>query len=496
MGYLLGIDLGSSSVKAALLDAATGRCAGSAFYPKTEQKIVSPQPGFAEQDPQQWYDCAKGAVREAMHAAGVGPEEVRAIGIAYQMHGLVCLDQAHRVLRPAIIWCDSRAVEYGRNACAALGAEKCLRHLLNSPGNFTAAKLAWVQKNEPALFAKIAKIMLPGDWLALQLTGAARTTASGLSEGIFWDFQKEAPCDFLLEHFGFANNLLADRVPNFGIQGVLTPAAAADLGLKAGTPVTYRGGDQPNNAFSLNVLNPGEVAATAGTSGVIYGITAARQYDPQSRVNTFAHVNHTADQPRLGVLLCINGAGSLNAWTKRLLGDLAYADMNKLAATVPVGSDGVTVLPFGNGAERVLGNRNIGAEWGGLDFNRHGRAHLCRAVQEGIVFALQYGLHVMRATGLEVKTIRAGHANMFMSDVFCETLAGVSGARLELYETDGALGAARGAGLGAGLYKSFAEAFQTLEKRKEILPKPGNYAAAYARWEQHLEQALHQPKEA
>ena len=490
MTYLLGIDVGSSSVKASLLDAQTGRCAGSVFYPKAEQKINSPQPGFAEQDPQCWYDCARDAVRDALRESGARPEEVKAIGIAYQMHGLVCVDKNQSVLRPAIIWCDSRAVPYGQAAFDAIGSEKCLSHLMNSPGNFTASKLAWVKENQPEIFAKIDKIMLPGDWLAMKLTGEVRTTVSGLSEGMFWDFKNEELCGFLLDQFGFDANLLPETVPTFGIQGKLTETAAADFGLKSGTPVSYRGGDQPNNALSLNVMNPGEIAATAGTSGVVYGVTDKKKFDPQSRVNTFAHVNHSAADSRLGVLLCINGAGISNAWTKRLLGDISYNEMDRLAASVPVGSDGLTILPFGNGAERLLGNRNIGAQIAGLDFNRHSRAHLCRAVQEGIVFSFMYGMEVMKETGIEIKTIRAGFTNMFMSDLFCQTLAGVSGSKIELYETDGSLGAARGAGIGAGIYSSFEEAFKTLEKRKEIFPEVGIYVEAYSAWKKHSDGVL------
>jgi xylulokinase len=490
MEYLLGIDVGSSSVKASLLDVSSGTCAGSAHYPKTEQKIDSPQPGFAEQDPQCWYDCARDAVRDAMREAEALPADVKAVGIAYQMHGLVCVDRDQKVLRPAIIWCDSRAVPYGQAAFDTLGAERCLGHLMNSPGNFTAAKLAWVKENEPDLFARIDKIMLPGDWLAMKLTGKAGTTASGLSEGMFWDFKEEQPARFLLEHYGFDNDLLADIVPAFGYQGELSHEAAADFGLAAGTPVSYRGGDQPNNALSLNVLNPGEIAATAGTSGVVYGVTDTKQYDPESRINTFAHVNHSAEDPRLGVLLCINGTGILNAWTKRLLGDISYKEMDELAESAPVGSGGVTVMPFGNGAERVLGNRNIGAQIGGLDFNRHSRAHLCRAVQEGIVFSFMYGMEVMKQTGIELITIRAGFANMFMSNVFCQTLAGISGAAIELFDTDGSLGAARGAGVGAGLYGSFDEAFANLELKRKIEPGAGEYAEAYAAWKGHLKSVL------
>ena len=490
MGYLLGLDVGSSSVKASLLDVESGRCAGSAFYPKTEQVIHSPQPGFAEQDPQCWCDCARDAVRDAMREAQAKSEDVKAVGIAYQMHGLVCVDKNQKVLRPAIIWCDSRAVTYGQSAFDAIGSEKCLSHLMNSPGNFTAAKLAWVKENQPGIYAQIDKVMLPGDWLAMKLTGEACTTASGLSEGILWDFLEEKPAKLVLDQFGFDESILPQIVPTFGKQGCISKQAAEEFGLAEGTPVSYRGGDQPNNALSLNVLNPGEIAATAGTSGVVYGVTDQKKFDPQSRVNTFAHVNHCAADPRLGVLLCINGTGILNAWTKRLLGDISYQEMDELAASVPSGSGGVTVLPFGNGAERVLGNRNIGAQIAGIDFNRHSRAHICRAVQEGIVFSFMYGMEVMRESGIEIKTIRAGYANMFMSDVFCETLAGVSGAKIELYDTDGALGAARGAGFGAGLYGSLNEAFRTLEKRRVIEPDEGNYKAAYAAWKQTLERQL------
>ena len=486
MKYLLGIDIGSSSVKASLLDAQTGCCAGSAFFPEQEMRILSPSPGFAEQNPQEWYDCAKAAVRAAMKNAGATGDEIAAVGIAYQMHGLVCVDKNQNVLRPAIIWCDSRAVPYGASAFAAAGEENCLRRLLNSPGNFTAAKLAWVKENEPEIFAKTDKILLPGDWLAMKLTGEICTTVSGISEGMFWNFEDEAPADFLLEQFGFNSSLLAPAFSTFGLQGKLTSAAADDFGLKKGTPVAYRAGDQPNNALSLNVLNPGEIAATAGTSGVVYGVTEQKKSDPLQRVNTFAHVNHSAANPRLGILLCINGAGIMNAWLRRLTGEVSYSEMNRLAAPVPAGADGISVLPFGNGAERILGNQNPGAQIHGLDFNRHSKAHLCRAVQEGIVFSFMYGIEVMSGLGLNIQTIRAGHANMFLSDVFCGTLAGVSGATIQLYETDGSLGAARGAGIGAGVYSSFSDAFALLKMKKEIRVA-GDFTEAYQRWKSHFE---------
>ena len=491
--YLLGYDIGSSSVKASLIDAQSGKCLSSAFAPEKEAPIVSRRPGWAEQEPASWLDYLKTATAAVLDAArarvrGFSPADIGAIGISYQMHGLVCVDKDLQVLRPSIIWCDSRAVPYGQQAFERLGADWCLSHLLNSPGNFTAAKLAWVKENESELFGRIWKVMLPGDYVAAYLTGEVCTTAEGLSEGIFWDFVEDRPSTRLLDYFGFEASVLPDVRPTFGVQGRLTAAAAAELGLQAGTPVTYRAGDQPNNALSLGVLNPGEIASTAGTSGVVYGVIGAVAHDPLSRVNVFAHVNHTASDPRLGVLLCINGTGILNAWMRRTVApDLSYPQMNEAAATVPVGSDGVAILPFGNGAERMLENRDCGCSLHGVNFNRHGRAHFLRAAQEGIVFSFQYGIEIMETMGLKVDRIHAGLANMFQSPLFRETLSGVSGAVIELYDTDGAAGAARGAGIGAGIYSEPKEAFSTLERLAVVEPaRQDEYRAAYEQWKSYL----------
>ena len=488
--YLLGFDVGSSSVKASLVNADSGKCVASAFFPEKEAPITAVKAGWAEQDPQMWWDNAKLSLKKIMAEAGATAEEVKAIGISYQMHGLVCVDKNHKALRPAIIWCDSRAVPYGERAFNELGAEQCLSHLLNSPGNFTAAKLAWVKENEPETYEKIYKIMLPGDYIAMRLSGVANTTVSGLSEGMFWDFKNNQVADFLMKYYGFDASLIADIVPTFSVQSEVSAEAAAELGLKAGTPITYRGGDQPNNALSLNVLNPGEIAATAGTSGVVYGVLGEVNYDKQSRVNTFAHVNHSSEQTRLGVLLCINGTGILNAWVHRnITPDVSYAAMNDLAATVPIGSEGVTIVPFGNGAERVLENKEIGCSINGLNFNKHNKAHLVRAAQEGIVFSFCYGMEIMQQMGMDIQKIHAGKANMFLSPLFRNTLAGVSGATIELYDTDGSVGAAKGAGIGAGIYKDNHEAFASLDKLEVIVPDEKNrdaYLAAYASWKETL----------
>ena len=487
--YLLGYDIGSSSVKASLVDAQTGKCVGSAFYPKSEATIIALKPGWAEQEPSSWWENLKLATSSVLSASGADPKDIKAIGISYQMHGLVCVDKDLNVLRPSIIWCDSRAVPYGQKAFDEIGHENCLSHLLNSPGNFTASKLAWVKENEPELYAKIYKIMLPGDYIAMKLSGEVCTTVSGLSEGMLWDFAENAPAQMLLNYYGIDKSLLAEVRPTFSEQGRVSAAAALELGLAEGTPITYRAGDQPNNALSLNVFNPGEIASTAGTSGVVYGVLGEVNYDPKSRVNTFAHVNHTADQTRLGVLLCINGTGILNSWMKRNVAPegISYSDMNDLAALAPVGSAGVSILPFGNGAERMLENKETGCSIHGVNFNVHSKAHLLRAAQEGIVFSFKYGIEIMEQMGMNVSKIHAGHANMFLSPIFRNTLAGVTGAVIDLYDTDGSVGAAKGAGIGAGIYKDNKEAFATLEKLAVIEPSDKEkYTQAYEVWKSRL----------
>lgn len=489
--YLLGYDIGSSSVKAALVDAVTGKTVASDFYPKTEMSMQAIQAGWAEQDPEMWWSNLKLANASVLQQSGVNPADIKAIGISWQMHGLVMIDKDRKLLRPSIIWCDSRAVPYGEKAFKAIGEEKALSHLLNSPGNFTAAKLAWVKENEPELYERIYRIMLPGDYIAMKLTDEIGVTVEGLSEGIFWDFKENRLSEDVMNYFGFDKEMIPSLTPVFGIQGVVTAAVAEELGLHPGTPVSYRAGDQPNNALSLNVFNPGEIASTAGTSGVVYGVLDQVKYDPLSRVNIFAHVNHMPEQTRLGVLLCINGTGILNSWIKKNMvpSDLGYNEMNQIAAQSTIGARGISVIPFGNGAERVLENSDPGSSFHGINFNIHSISDLLRAAQEGIVFSFQYGMEVMQAIGMDIKVIRAGNANMFLSPIFRDTLASVSGAVIELYDTDGAAGAAKGAGIGAGIYASPKEAFASLRKIMTIEPDTKNcdrYQDAYAQWKKFI----------
>lgn len=488
---LLGIDIGTSSIKVSVVDAQTQICIAAASYPETESPVIAQQNGWAEQSPAMWWQHVQQAILKAHTSKKYNPVDIGAIGIAYQMHGLVCVDKSQQVLRDSIIWCDSRAVAIGNKAFETIGEEKCLAHLLNSPGNFTASKLAWVKEQEPEIFNAINKIMLPGDFIAMKLTGEITSSVSALSEGIFWDFKTDSLSEDVLNYYGFDKKIIPTIQPVFAEHGKLSAAVASSLALPTGIPVTYKAGDQPNNALSLNVLQPGEVAATAGTSGVIYGVSDELAYDKASRVNTFAHVNYTSEQKRLGVLLCINGTGILNRWMKNISGDISYHQMNEAAATIPVGSDGLMILPFGNGAERMLNNKTIQAHIHNIDLNKHGNAHLFRAAQEGIAFAFRYGLDIMRSNGMNPKVIRAGKANMFLSNVFTSSFVNTLHVPVELYNCDGSVGAAIGAGLGAGVYATEREAFQHFKVLSLVEPTDTKlYDELYHQWLDVLQQQM------
>ena len=490
--YLLGIDIGTSSIKVSVVEANTSKCIAAAQFPETESPITALEKGWAEQSPEMWWDHIQQAILKLHSSKKYTPSDISAIGISYQMHGLVVVDKNKQVLRDSIIWCDSRAVSIGDSAFNAIGPDKCLSNLLNSPGNFTASKLAWVKQNEPHIYANIAHVMLPGDFVAMKFTGNVTTSISSLSEGIFWDFKNNALSKDVLNHYGIDASLLPKIQPVFSNHGELLSDIASHLNLKPGIPITYKAGDQPNNALSLNVLEPGEVAATAGTSGVIYGVTDKVTYDQQSRVNTFAHVNHTQDVNRLGVLLCINGTGILNSWVKKMVGaGNDYPQMNQAASQIQAGSDGLHIMPFGNGAERIFNNKMIGAHFANIDFNKHSEAHIYRAAQEGIAFTFRYGLDIMRANGMNPSIIRAGFSNMFLSDVFTDAFVNATNVPVALYHTDGSVGAAIGAGIGSGTYKNATEAFSNFKPIKVVEPSNAKgFNELYLDWHKSLKKYL------
>ncbi len=489
---LLGIDIGTSFIKVSVVDADTQKSVASAQYPETENSITSLQSGWAEQSPEMWWEQTVQAIKKLIATNKFDPKKIAAIGISYQMHGLVVVDKNQNVLRDAIIWCDSRSVQIGELAFNNIGAETCSSCLLNSPGNFTASKLGWVKNNEPEIYKQVDKIMLPGDFIAMKLTGEITTTSSALSEGIFWDFKKDKISEDVMNAFGFDYSLIPKVQDLFSSHGKVSAAVAQQLSIPDKIPVTYKAGDQPNNALSLNVLEPGEVAANAGTSGVIYAVTDKLFADKFSRVNSFVHVNHASNEKRVGVLLCINGAAIMYSWAKKVCGDsLSYKEMDQRASTIKPGSEGLFVLPFGNGAERMLENKMIDAHIENIDLNKHTKAHIFRAVQEGIAFAFRYGLDIMRENDLHPTIIRAGKANLFLSDVFMQSFVNATGVAVELYENDGSVGAALGAGVGAGIYKSNADAYANFKPLQKFEPTNLElYNELYHDWKKLLDAHL------
>jgi xylulokinase len=487
---LCGIDVGTSSIKVSIVDAANQQLIYSTTFPEVENEISSPQPGFAEQDPEHWWYCVKQAILKANATGSYDPKNIGAIGISYQMHGLVVVDKNAQLLRPSIIWCDSRATPYGEKAYKALGESFCQSHYLNSPGNFTAAKLAWVKENQPDIFEQIALVMLPGDFIAGRFTSSFTTTTSALSECILWDFKGSHPAKDLMAYYGFPDSIFPPVQALYSDHGTITALVAAELGLSTQVKVTYKAGDQPNNAYSLGVLHPGDIATTAGTSGVVYGISDELKFDKENRVNSFAHVNHSEANTSIGVLMCINGTGILNRWIKQnFFPTLSYSQMNDLGAMATIGTNGLVCMPFGNGSERIFKNHTLGGSFQHLDFNRHQSSDIIRAAHEGIAFSMVYGIELLRNVGVKPKKLKAGLANMYLSELFTQAIVNASGASVELLETDGAFGAALGAGAGVGYYANEDEAVGHINVLKTIQPDAdmkNAYTDAYGIWKNNL----------
>ena len=490
--YYLGLDIGSSSIKAALVEIATGKSIGVVQEPKEEMSMVAHKNGWAEQKPNDWWLHICNAITKLKKEYNISRTQIKGIGISYQMHGLVLVDKKGEPLRKSIIWCDSRAVAIGNTAFQEIGTEKCASHLLNSPANFTASKLKWVKEHEPAIYKQVYKFMLPGDYIAYKFSNKINTTISGLSEGIFWDFKNNSVADFLLEYYGLDSSLVPDLVDTFGMQSLVDKKGEQESGIATGTPIYYRAGDQPNNALSLNVFNPGEVAATGGTSGVVYAVTDNLSGKESTRVNNFAHVNYSKNNKRIGKLLNINGAGIQYRWLLNNLAVTSYEEMNTLASEIPVGSDGVCLIPFGNGAERMLNNQEIGTRIVNMNLNNHHKGHMCRAALEGIAFSFYYGMEILKSDGIKPTVIRAGNDNLFRSEIFANTVATLIQQEIEIYNTTGAIGAARAAGLHTGDFKSFGKAIMDNDHVMTFMPfkdkKP--YLEAYQNWKRELELVL------
>ena len=490
--YYIGYDLGSSFVKIALLDSKTNKQVSLIKEPSSEMKIISLKDNWAEQDPKLWWKYICDGTKKLINKTKINKDQIKAIGISYQMHGLVLLDNKKKLLRNSIIWCDSRAVNIGNKAEKEIGIEKFRENLLNSPGNFTASKLKWVKEKEPDLYKRVKYFMLPGDYIAFKLTGEISTTINGLSEAILWDFKSNSSADWLLDYFEIDKNFVPQVVNNFEEQGRINKKASEESGLPLNIPVKYRAGDQPNNALSLNVLNPGEIAATAGTSGVLFSLTDILKTNEISRINHFAHVNYSKKSPVVGKLLCINGTGIQYKWLREITNEKEYNKMNKIMKDVPVGCEGLINFPFGNGAERIFNNKIIGSHFINLNFNKHGKAHLYRSAIEGIAFSFAYGIELMKEDQSLINVIKAGNDNLFQSKVFVETLCSIIGNNIQIYNTNGAIGAARASTIEGNNFDYFKISSTGNDLVSEYEPKNNNeeYILAYEKWKKELNKKI------
>lgn len=495
--YLLGFDIGSSSIKGALIDAESKKTIRVVSAPDREMPIDSPDRGFAEQDPEMWWKYVCRCSNMLMEHHPEAKNRIGAIGLTYQMHGLVLTDDEGKVLRSSVIWCDSRAVSTGRELEEKLDANAFLGSHYNVPGNFTFSKLRWVQKHQPDIFEQSEKFMLPGDYIAFRMTGEIRTSYTGLSEAILWNFKEGKANEDLLRQWDMDPRLIPGHAPSFATQGYVHATAREELGLDSGgkIPVSYRSGDQPNNAWSLNVNEPGVMAGAGGTSGVLYGISEDPVIDLTQRTNSFAHVNYEPERPRIGVLLCINGAGILYSWIRKNItgSDFSYDELERRATSVAPGADGLQFLPFGNGAERMLQNKPVQAHLMQLDLNRHRQDHIIRAGLEGVGFAFVYGYEIMKGLGLASDILRVGNDNLFLSGIFSGLISAMTGMRIEIREATGAVGAALGAGVGAGIYTSPQDAMKDSAVLQTVIPDPELqelYRPYYKLWKTELNNKL------
>lgn len=441
----LGIDVGTSSVKVSIVGE-DGVILASATAPaSSERAINSPNPNWAEQNPEDWWEDAQQAILNLPLEARL---QVEAIGIAYQMHGLVLVDSQFQPVRPSIIWCDGRNIQESQILAESLGLDALENRLLNKPGTLTLAKLAWVAEHEPETLAKAHTFGLPGDFIAYKLTGEWSTTKSGYSEMVGWDFGASIPFEEGFRKAGWKLPLPEAR-PNLEEGAPIQKVIAEKLGLPPSARVTYRAGDQPNNAFGLGVLQQGETAISAGTSGVLYGIGDSSP-GLHEGINRFLHVNS-----QIGVLMCLNGVGSALAFARRTwFQNQSYEALSELASQANP-ENCPYFFPFGNGAERILSERAFSG-FTELDFNRHNLPELARSVFEGIAFAYRLGSEKMEKAGCLSKVVNGTESGLLKSSFFAQLLANELQVELILSEGDGSTAAARGAALGI----------------KKILPKP------------------------
>lgn len=451
--YFLGMDVSTTSVKALLID----EKGVVVSVVSTEQTFSTPQPLWAEQEPQDWWTHAVESIRGALANAGISGEQVGAVGLTGQMHGLVLLDAAGEVLRPAILWNDQRTAAQCDEITQRVGAQR----LIDITGNraltgFTAPKILWVRENEPEVYARAAHILLPKDYVRYRLTGGYAVDKADGAGTILFDLRKRDWSDEILEKLEIPLEWLPETYEGTEVTGVITPAAAEATGLKAGTPVVGGGGDQAAQAVGVGAIRPGILALTLGTSGVVFASTDGPFVEKEGRLHAFCH--SVPDTWHLmGVML--SAAGSLRWYHDTLAPALSYDELTAPAAAVVPGCEGLLFLPYLTGERTPYPDPLARGAFVGLTV-RHTQAHMTRSVLEGVAFGLRDSMELVLGAGLgAVDQVRASGGGT-RSPLWRQILADVMGVELVMVNTTegAAFGAALLAGVGAGFWKDIFEA--------------------------------------
>lgn len=474
MSYLIGIDLGTSGVKTVLFDESGKPVASSTV----EYPLYQPNLGWAEQDPEDWWKGTCESINNVMLKSGVNKQDVKGVGLSGQMHGAVLLDKNDKVLRKAIIWCDQRSAAECDQITQLVGKERLIEITANPAlTGFTASKVMWVKNNEPQIFEKIAKILLPKDYIRLRLTGEYATEVSDASGMQFMNIAQRKWSSEVLGKLEISESMLGKMYESQEVTGKVTASAAAITGLNEGTIVVGGAGDQAAGAVGNGIVKPGVVSSTIGTSGVVFAYTDKLTIDPLGRVHTFCH----AVPNTYHIMGVTQGAGLSLKWFRDnfcmeelMTAELSNIDVYKLldaeAENITPCSDGLVYLPY------LMGERtpHLDPDARGVFFGltaKHTKPHFVRSIMEGVTYSLRDCLEIIRGMGVEVSEVRASGGGG-KSKIWRQMQADVFGTNINrIFSDEGpALGVAILAGVGAGIYDSVPQACSNVIKVKDSLP--------------------------
>jgi xylulokinase len=495
MAALLGIDVGTGGTRAALVDP-RGRVIGAATA--EHAPMSSRRFGWAEQSPEDWWRAACQAIRECLAKTSVSAAEVSAIGLTGQMHGLVLLDAQDRVVRPAIIWCDQRTEQECRDITQRVGAERLIELTANPAlTGFTLPKIWWVRRHEPELWARVRSLMLPKDYVRFRLTGERAIDVADASGTLMFDVVHRRWSQEMLKISQLDEALLPKVFESVEISAYVHQDGANQAGLRPGIPVVAGAGDQAAGAVGMGIVKPGAVSATIGTSGVVFAATSAPVLEPHGRIHTFCH----AIPNRWHVMGVTQGAGLSLRWFRDQFGAGAddgrdpYDRLADEAAQAPAGADGLLWAPYLMGERTPHLDPNARGALVGITA-QHTRAHVIRAILEGVAFSLRDSLTLFREIGVPIESIRLGGGGA-RSPLWQQIQADIYGMPVELIEADegGAYGAALLAGVGSGNWSSVEAACESavrVAKRAQPNAKTAEQMDRQYKEYRKLYPALHQ----